>query len=218
VSDKSGGVEAPPAPAKKPRRRRNAPAIRPKRSDGKVVQILYNPDVHPRLAAAYFAHGGNLREFSRIIHAGTDCGATIGIWMKKHPEFREAVVNSKQAAIRMVAGAMIKSAVGHVGPDNRYHRPDVTAQIFYLKNRDRDNWRDVNQLEVSGNFIVEAVDWAKIADPRSRPPATIDVTAESAAITEPKKGNANARSITQHAQDAAPVEAPKALARAGRKS
>ncbi|GAH53775.1 unnamed protein product, partial [marine sediment metagenome] len=42
--------------------------------------------------------------------------------------------------------------------------PNVTAQIFYLKNRQPDEWKDRHDLDVSGNVNIRVV----TAVPRSK--------------------------------------------------
>jgi hypothetical protein len=59
---------------------------------------------------------------------------TIKNWQKKYPEFFMAMLRGKQRADTNVAAALYKKAIDG----------DTTAQIFYLKNRRPDLWRDVS--------------------------------------------------------------------------
>jgi hypothetical protein len=76
-------------------------------------------------------------------------------WKREHPEFREALEAGKQPANGAVAEALFRRAVGYVGPDGKHHPPDVTACIFYLKNRAPHLWRDRVEVEEKHSFSDE---------------------------------------------------------------
>lgn len=65
---------------------------------------------------------------------------TIQDWKVDHPEFAEAMNHGKDRADAKVVGALYKNAVGG----------NVTAQIFWLKNRRKEDWRDKIDHEVAG--------------------------------------------------------------------
>ena len=58
--------------------------------------------------------------------------STFCDWKNKHPEFSEALKRSKEAADYEVENALFKKA----------KMGDVTAMIFWLKNRQPRKWRD----------------------------------------------------------------------------
>lgn len=58
--------------------------------------------------------------------------STFCDWKNKHPEFSEALKRSKDVADYEVENALFKKA----------KMGDVTAQIFWLKNRKPKQWRD----------------------------------------------------------------------------
>jgi len=58
--------------------------------------------------------------------------STFCDWKNKHPEFSEALKRSKEVADFEVENALFKKA----------KMGDVTAQIFWLKNRKPKQWRD----------------------------------------------------------------------------
>ena len=58
--------------------------------------------------------------------------STFCDWKNKHPEFSEALKRSKDVADFEVESALFKKA----------KMGDVTAQIFWLKNRKPKQWRD----------------------------------------------------------------------------
>ena len=61
-------------------------------------------------------------------------------WKKKYPEFYESLKEGKDGADREIVKALYEKAKGG----------DTTAQIFWLKNRQKKNWRDKQDHEVSG--------------------------------------------------------------------
>ncbi len=98
--------------------------------------------------------------------------ATIYNWKNKNPEFLEALKKGKEFYdTQGVENALLKRALGYtltlvkqkttkdgdvVDCDEEVHvAPDVTAQIFWLKNRQPERWRDKQEIEHSGNVTVE---------------------------------------------------------------
>jgi hypothetical protein len=69
---------------------------------------------------------------------------TLNTW-KKNPDFFQALKNGKIKLDVNVKNSLYKLAIGG----------NVTACIFWLKNRDREHWRDQQQQEHSGR--VEAI-------------------------------------------------------------
>ena len=59
---------------------------------------------------------------------------------KSDPEFLEALKKGKAAGLETVTNALMENA----------RSGNVTAQIFYLKNRDPDKWQDRRQNEITG--------------------------------------------------------------------
>lgn len=84
--------------------------------------------------------------------------ATLYNYKKKYPAFKEALRKGKEVVDIEVENAMLKRAIGYTVTINEQkldrdgcvhdltrdiHIPgDVTAQIFWLKNRRRMQWRD----------------------------------------------------------------------------
>jgi hypothetical protein len=70
-----------------------------------------------------------------------DCAvSTVNLWKRKHPEFSEALKRGKTLADIEIAEALFKTAKAG----------DTTAQIFWLKNRQRKHWTDTRREEISG--------------------------------------------------------------------
>lgn len=91
--------------------------------------------------------------------------STVNLWKLEHPEFSESIKEGKVQADMQVADALFKTATGYVietekvlgkGDNARVEKlkvsvpGDTTAQIFWLKNRQRDHWRDKTEAEVTG--------------------------------------------------------------------
>lgn len=105
--------------------------------------------------------------------------ANIGIskqtfydWKKKYADFSDSLKRGKEVVDRQVENALLKRALGYtyketttelcVDKETGYSemkvtkvvekevQPDTTAQIFWLKNRKPEEWRDKQNMELSG--------------------------------------------------------------------
>lgn len=95
------------------------------------------------------------------------CAATLYNWKSKHLEILEALKKGKEVVDLQVENALLKRALGYhydeVTMENGIETkrvtkeviPDTTAQIFWLKNRRPDKWRDKQDLQVSGALETE---------------------------------------------------------------
>jgi hypothetical protein len=76
--------------------------------------------------------------------------ATLDNWKKKYPEFLGALKAGKDAIDDRVEDSLYRLAIGWNGA-----APNVTACIFWLKNRRPSEWRDVQNIEAShAHYIV----------------------------------------------------------------
>lgn len=100
--------------------------------------------------------------------------ATINNWKQEHPEFLESIKKGKAVADGDVASNLYHRAMGYTAKEKREektaegfkevdaekHIPgDVTAMIFWLKNRQKDKWRekqDVNHTSDDGSMTPKA--------------------------------------------------------------
>ena len=113
---------------------------------------------------------------------------TIREWKKRFPEIAEALCKGKEVVDREVENALLKSALGFMqkirkpvkikeveyDPKNGrkiresekwvqveeeiFVPPQVTAQIFWLKNRKPDEWREKNDLTLTpSNGVLESL-------------------------------------------------------------
>lgn len=92
---------------------------------------------------------------------------TFEKWIKAHAEVREAMRLGKMLANGEVALSLYKRATGYSHPETdirvvkgeivkteiiKHYAPDTTACIFFLKNRDKANWRDRQEVDHSGHM------------------------------------------------------------------
>lgn len=109
--------------------------------------------------------------------------ATIETWKKTHVEFSSALRKGKEEADARVAERLFTRALGYeqeavkifnqngvplIVPYKERIAPDVTAAIFWLKNRRPDVWRDKRELESTVNVNVSFEDRLRNAIQRSK--------------------------------------------------
>lgn len=99
---------------------------------------------------------------------------TLYEWKDKHPQISQALKKGKEVVDIQVENALLKRALGYDFQEERIetsakdgtkviqtikHVPaDVTAQIFWLKNRRPDKWRDKVPAEAGQESGVTIVD------------------------------------------------------------
>lgn len=98
-----------------------------------------------------------------------NCGVgrlTLYKWAKQYPAIKEALEKGKAVVNYEVENALYKSAIGYhveetiedstggVKKTTKYIPPNVVAQIFWLKNRMPDKWRDKVNTEVTGALPI----------------------------------------------------------------
>lgn len=96
--------------------------------------------------------------------------STLNLWKLKHAEFKAALDEGKEVANNKVVQALFKRATGYSHPDThisnyqgeitetvvtKHYPPDTTACIYWLKNRDPENWRDKQEIEHGGKVAHE---------------------------------------------------------------
>lgn len=114
--------------------------------------------------------------------------ATISNY-KKDPKFLDALKDGKDEANKNVESSLFKLANGHVTKINKAFKvkkieyyegkkvketeeiiyaedevftpPNVTAQIFWLKNRDQQRWRDKTDVDLNIKDLADALESAK---------------------------------------------------------
>lgn len=93
--------------------------------------------------------------------------ATLYDWKKKYPEISKSLKKGKEVVDIQVENALLKRALGYPYEEIKTEEtaegrkvtittkeviPDTTAQIFWLKNRRPDKWRDKQDIEHSGQI------------------------------------------------------------------
>lgn len=104
---------------------------------------------------------------------------TLYKWQDKYSELREALKKGKEVVDREVENALLKRALGYEYDEvtqepvtdkdtgitemrvtkrvTKQIVPDVTAQIFWLKNRKPDEFRDKRDVELSGSVDLGSI-------------------------------------------------------------
>jgi len=90
---------------------------------------------------------------------------TVNAWKTAHEEFSVSVKAGKQLADANVAERLYERAMGFEHdseeikvvegaiervPIRKIYPPDTTAAIFWLKNRQKDKWRESSRTELTG--------------------------------------------------------------------
>ena len=88
---------------------------------------------------------------------------TILNWKGKHKKFFGVLKKAKDDADSKVVEALYTRATGYTDPDGKHYPPDTVAMIFWLKNRQPEDWRDKREIDasVNGNLKIEVVKFAQ---------------------------------------------------------
>jgi transcriptional regulator with XRE-family HTH domain len=101
---------------------------------------------------------------------------TLNEWKKKFPSVSDTLKRGKEVIDRQVENALLKRALGYrydeVTQEPQFNertgqfemavtkkvtkevQPDTTAQIFWLKNRKPEVWRDKQEINLSGDTLI----------------------------------------------------------------
>ncbi|MGN8831166.1 hypothetical protein ACTQV0_08145 [Selenomonas montiformis] len=115
----------------------------------------------------------------QIAHNMGVSAKTLCEWQNRFGEFRNAIKKGKEVVDREVENALLKRAMGYETVEEieepvedketgetqmrvtkrvkKQIAPDVTAQIFWLKNRKPDEFRDKRDVELSGHVDLGSV-------------------------------------------------------------
>lgn len=96
---------------------------------------------------------------------------TLNEWKKKYSDISDTLKRGKGVVDTQVENALLKRALGYSYKETTSELtdegmrvtkvvekevvPDTTAQIFWLKNRRPDKWRDKQDVQVSGTLAAE---------------------------------------------------------------
>lgn len=93
--------------------------------------------------------------------------STFREWKKKYSALSAVLKRGKEVIDRQVENALLKSALGfHYREDavtgkgdvvevTKYEKPNTTAQIFWLKNRKPEQWRDKQHHDISSDNGID---------------------------------------------------------------
>ena len=140
----------------------------PKKRSGPPTK--YNPLYHPQVVY-WMANAGLTDE--QIAKEFKIVKKTIYAWRRKYPDFDLAMAEGKRAPDERVERTLYQRAIGYSCPEDkimqyegkpiivhtiRHYPPDVVAQIFWLKNRQPDKWRDKHEIDFGEHLdkVVEA--------------------------------------------------------------
>ncbi len=96
--------------------------------------------------------------------------STFYEWKNKFSEISESLKKGKEVVDREVENALLKAALGYEYEEEivnnkgqvvrvkKYAKPDITAIIFWLKNRKPDTWRDKQEFNIESNIGVQIID------------------------------------------------------------
>lgn len=121
-----------------------------------------------------WARDGLINE--QIAHNMGISSETLRVWCKKYPAISAALKKGKEVADREVENALFKKATGYEYTETvieeitytdakvrtykkiikKHAQPDVTAQIFWLKNRKPSKWRDKADIDVNPESLNKA--------------------------------------------------------------
>lgn len=133
---------------------------------------------------------------------------TLNAWKQKYPELTAALKTAKDAADDRVERSLYHKALGYsfdavkifmpanarkpvYAPYREHIPPDTTACIFWLKNRRKEQWRDVHKIEHG-----QPGDFDKLGDEELV--AEMRKEAATLGISGPVKANGKANGKTQH--------------------
>jgi transposase-like protein len=125
----------------------------------------YDPELHPRTVKFLASRGATNVEMADALGITT---VTLWNWANKHPEFGDAISQGKLEMFDpKVERSLAERALGYyvdveelkvIGDEpvivtvRKYFPPDVTAIIFFLKNRLGYKWRDVQERRIVGDL------------------------------------------------------------------
>lgn len=116
----------------------------------------YDPKYHPKIVKYMTRTGMTLSEVAEGLEISQQ---TLFRWKNKYPELNESLKENKNFIDSLVEDSLLKRALGFEVIETEVTKdalgvvtktkittkkilPDVTAQIFWLKNRQRARWKD----------------------------------------------------------------------------
>jgi hypothetical protein len=126
----------------------------------------YNPKIFPRSAKFLAQRGATQAEIAQCFNVST---RVLQHWLTIYPELREAVTVGNEAFDSRVERSLAEQAIGYfvdipvyvttskkvteIGVKRQYFPPNVTAGIYWTKNRMPEKWRDVQRHDVTATVL-----------------------------------------------------------------
>jgi len=125
----------------------------------------YGPKYKPEFAEQAYKYcllGATNDDLARMFGVAP---SALDKWIRNKPEFAEKVKAGRQVADGRVAESLFRRAIGYSHPEEKvvnvggelkkvettkHYPPDTIACIFWLKNRQREKWRDKVDHSVGG--------------------------------------------------------------------
>jgi len=115
--------------------------------------------------------GLNDEEMAKVLQINV---ATINNWKHEYPTFFESLKAGKEDADAKVTKTLYERAIGYTAKEiklaqhegkftdqievDKYYPPDVTAAIFWLKNRQRKKWQEKIETTINAESIKIIID------------------------------------------------------------
>lgn len=126
----------------------------------------YATHVQPRLdeIVEWCKKGLTEAEICKLLGVGV---STFAEYKNEYVELLDTLKEGKSVADDLVEQALYNTAIGYdymeqavtnsgeIVDVRKYSKPNTTAQIFWLKNRRKDQWREKQDVELSGGIDVE---------------------------------------------------------------
>jgi transposase len=136
-----------------------------KRKPGRPTK--YDPKKTPELAEKYAAKGYTKAEIAKTLKISI---STLKDWQNQYPAFLAALKRADEIIDDSVEQKLYSRAQGYEYEEivselrdgemvetkriRKQLAPDTTAQIFWLKNRRRNQWRDRHDVGITGEVTV----------------------------------------------------------------
>ena len=111
------------------------------------------PDGHPpkykedfnEITYRYCLLGKTNDEIAKLLEIGN---STFCRWLKLYPKFWQAVYDGREFADAQVVASLFRRSIGFTDKTGTYHPPDPRSIQFWLKNRQRKQWREKHEIEI----------------------------------------------------------------------
>ena len=127
----------------------------------------YNPETYPDWAWSLAVQGKTIKEIGEAMGVSR---ATVNRWIVDDQNFKKAIDEGRDSADAKVERSLYQRAIGYtykekkvivtmdsdgnqmparIETTEKHVPPDTTAQIYWLKNRQRDRWKDKWEVDVN---------------------------------------------------------------------